>query len=44
MCHAKKPGKPQTAEIDATTELVRMAKEQGLALTDPDRLLKQLTK
>jgi len=30
--------------MDAATELVRMAKEQGLALTGPDGLLKQLTK
>jgi len=30
--------------MDAVTELVRMAKEQGLALTGPDGLLKQLTK
>ena len=40
----KKPSKPQSAEMDAATELVRMAKEQGLALTGPDGLLKQLTK
>jgi putative transposase len=40
----KKPGKPQSAEMDAATELVRLAKEQGLALTGPDGLLKQLTK
>ncbi|MGO4860289.1 IS256 family transposase, partial [Arthrobacter sp. 2MCAF14] len=33
-----------TAEVDAARELVRMAKEQGLALTGPDGLLKQLTK
>ena len=39
-----KPGKPQSAEMDAATELVRMAKEQGLVLTGPDGLLKQLTK
>ncbi len=31
-------------EQQAATELVRMAKEQGLSLTGPDRLLKQLTK
>ncbi|CAM3365377.1 MULTISPECIES: IS256 family transposase [Bacteria] len=33
-----------TSEVDAARELVRMAKEQGLALTGPDGLLKQLTK
>ena len=40
----KKPGRPQSAGMDAATELVRMAKEQGLSLTAPDGLLKQLTK
>jgi transposase-like protein len=35
---------PQSAEMEAATELVRMAKEQGLALTGPNGLLKQLTK
>jgi len=30
--------------MDVATELVRMAKEQGLALTGPNGLLKQLTK
>ena len=30
--------------MNAATELVRMAKEQGLALTGPNGLLKQLTK
>jgi putative transposase len=34
----------ENAEVDAARELVRMAKEQGLALTGPDGLLKQLTK
>ena len=34
----------ETSEVDAARELVRMAKEQGLALTGPDGLLKQLTK
>jgi putative transposase len=33
-----------TAEQQAATELVRMAKEQGLSLTGPDGLLKRLTK
>lgn len=32
------------SEAGAARELVRMAKEQGLALTGPDGLLKQLTK
>lgn len=34
----------ENAEADAARELMRMAKEQGLALTGPDGLLKQLTK
>lgn len=34
----------ETSEADAARELVRMAKEQGLSLTGPDGLLKQLTK
>src|SRR6266567_5568377 len=33
-----------TAEAEAARELVRMAREQGLSLTGPDGLLKQLTK
>lgn len=33
-----------TAEAKAAAELVRAAKEQGLSLTGPDGLLKQLTK
>jgi hypothetical protein len=33
-----------TAEARAATELVRLAREQGLSLTGPDGLLKQLTK
>jgi putative transposase len=37
----KKSDKP---EAEAAHELVRMAKEQGLSLTGPDGLLKQLTK
>jgi transposase-like protein len=32
------------AEAEAARELVRMAREQGLSLTGPDGLLKQLTK
>jgi putative transposase len=38
----KKP--PPSAEQQAAAELVRLAKEQGLSLTGPDGLLKQLTK
>ena len=36
--------KTEISEADAARELVRMAKEQGLSLTGPDGLLKQLTK
>jgi putative transposase len=37
--------KPEpTAEAEAARELVRLAREQGLSLTGPDGLLKQLTK
>jgi putative transposase len=39
----KKAGEP-SAEQRAAVELVRLAKEQGLSLTGPDGLLKQLTK
>ena len=39
----KKPAE-QSAEHQAAVELVRMAKEQGLSLTGPHGLLKQLTK
>src|SRR5256714_12443956 len=38
----KRPG--PSAEEQAAAELVRLAKEQGLSLTGPDGLLKQLTK
>jgi transposase-like protein len=41
---AKKKEVEQSAEQQAAVELVRMAKEQGLSLTGPDGLLKQLTK
>jgi putative transposase len=41
---AKKKEVEQSAEQLAALELVRMAKEQGLSLTGPDGLLKQLTK
>jgi putative transposase len=34
----------QSAEQKAATELVRLAREQGLSLTGPEGLLKQLTK
>src|SRR5882757_2480889 len=40
----KKKAAEQSAEQQAATELVRLAKEQGLSLTGPDGLLKQLTK
>src|SRR6059058_3932407 len=39
----KKPAE-QSAEQQAAAELVRLAHEQGLSLTGPDGLLKQLTK
>src|SRR6202000_2298986 len=41
---AKKKEAEQSAEQQAAAELVRMAREQGLSLTGPDGLLKQLTK
>src|ERR1700710_1029199 len=41
---AKKNADEQSAEQQAAVELVRMAREQGLSLTGPDGLLKQLTK
>src|ERR1700742_3437144 len=41
---AKKNQAEQSAEQRAAVELVRLAKEQGLSLTGPDGLLKQLTK
>src|ERR1700743_2603400 len=41
---AKKKQAEQSAEQQAAVELVRMAREQGLSLTGPDGLLKQLTK
>jgi hypothetical protein len=40
---AKKKAGEQSAEQQAAAELVRLAKEQGLSLTGPDGLLKQLT-
>jgi putative transposase len=41
---AKKKPVENSAEQQAAAELVRLAKEQGLSLTGPDGLLKQLTK
>ncbi len=41
---AKKKAGEQSAEQQAAIELVRLAKEQGLSLTGPDGLLRQLTK
>ena len=41
---AKRKAGEQSAEQQAAVELVRLAKEQGLSLTGPDGLLKQLTK
>src|SRR5947209_19002535 len=41
---AKKKQVEQSAEQQAAVELVRLAREQGLSLTGPDGLLKQLTK
>jgi putative transposase len=40
----KKEPAESSAEQQAATELVRLAQEQGLSLTGPDGLLKQLTK
>src|SRR3954449_8498605 len=39
----EKPVEP-SPELEAAKELVRQAREQGLSLTGPDGLLKQLTK
>src|SRR3954463_8419033 len=41
---ARKRKPEPSAEEQAASELVRLAKEQGLSLTGPDGLLKQLTK
>lgn len=41
---ARKKQADASAEAQAAAELVRLAKEQGLSLTGPDGLLKQLTK
>jgi putative transposase len=40
----KKPPAAMSAEQQAAVEMVRRAREQGLSLTGPDGLLKQLTK
>ena len=40
----KKQPAEASAEAEAARELVRLARERGLALTGPDGLLKQLTK
>src|SRR6202161_2501457 len=40
----KKKPTTDSAERDAAVEMVRRAREQGLSLTGPDGLLKQLTK
>jgi putative transposase len=40
----KKRPPASSPELDAARELVRQAREQGLSLTGPDGLLKQLTK
>lgn len=40
----KKKAGEQSAEQKAAVELVRLAQEQGLSLTGPEGLLKQLTK
>ena len=41
---AKKTQAEPSAEQKAAAELVRLAQEQGLSLTGPDGLLRQLTK
>lgn len=40
----KETEQERSAEVDAAVELVRMARQQGSALTGPDGLLKQFTK
>lgn len=40
----KKKRAEESAEAQVAAELVRLAKEQGLSLTGPDGLLKQLMK
>lgn len=41
---AKKKPEEHSAEQQAAAELVRLTREQGLSLTGPDGLLKQLTR
>jgi putative transposase len=41
---ASKKSPASTPELEAARELVRQAREQGLSLTGPDGLLKQMTK
>ena len=43
-CGQEEGAAAESAELAAARELVRQAKEQGLSLTGPDGLLKQLTK
>ena len=40
----EEPRQPSAAELEAARELVRQARERGVALTGPDELLKALTK
>jgi len=40
----RKKKQAESAEQQAAVELVRLAQEQGLSLTGPEGLLKQLTK
>jgi hypothetical protein len=40
----KESGQECSAQIDAAVKLVRVAKQQGLALPEPDSLLKKCTK
>ncbi|MBG6226763.1 transposase-like protein [Arthrobacter sp. CAN_A2] len=44
MSPKKESNEDRSAEAAAAAELVRLAKEQGLALTGPDGLLKLFTK
>ena len=43
-CDRRRSRPEPSAEQQAAAELVRLAREQGLSLTGPDGLLKQLTK
>ncbi len=40
----EEPRQPSAAELEAARELVRQARDRGVALTGPDGLLKALTK